>query len=48
VRWRCAGILPKLDDMNFSSWESNDQQFLDQIVRQFATNPYFGSLVIAL
>jgi hypothetical protein len=38
-----AGILPKLDDMNLSTWETTDTQFLDQIVRQFSSNAYFGS-----
>jgi myosin heavy subunit len=36
------GILPKLDDMNMSTWETTDVQFLDQIVRQFTSNAYFG------
>ena len=36
------GILPKLDDMNMSTWETTDAQFLDQIVRQFTSNDYFG------
>jgi hypothetical protein len=36
-------ILPKLDDMNVSTWDKTDEQFLDQLSRTQKDSKYFGS-----
>jgi hypothetical protein len=36
-------ILPKLDDMNVSTWDKTDEQFLDQLSRTQKDSKYFGT-----